>query len=73
MRSLLWEADMDKDMEKYVHIGVGEHWVKCGHIFGTNYGMLGENDILVDTTEEARCVVCGKLVKKGVSCLTRDY
>ena len=56
----------------YVHIGIGPHWVKCGHVFGSNYTLLGEDDIMVDNIKEARCVVCGKKAD-AEECCARNY
>ncbi len=44
-----------------VHINLGEHWIKCEHVYGSNY---------VPTT--MTCVVCGRDSTANPWCLARD-
>lgn len=60
---------------KFIHVQVGEHWVKCGQEFGDNYVMLYQNEDeeghrYAGTPENAQCVVCGR--KTTEHCVARD-
>ena len=58
----------------YIHVGVRDHWIKCGNQFGNNYVALKkENDKeIICEPNEATCVVCGRPVSTE-NCLPRDY
>lgn len=58
---------------QYIHIGVGDHWIKCGQEFGNNYVALKKEngaDKVCDPLE-GTCVVCGKSASER-DCLPRN-
>ena len=53
-------SENKEEPKSFVYIGIGPHWVKCGRVFGSNYVLLGIDNIIVHDIKEAKCVVCGK-------------
>lgn len=60
---------------QYIYIGIGDHWVRCGNVYGNNYLPLNQErggNLIVDKIYDATCVVCGKKISER-ECLSRDY
>ena len=50
---------------QFIHVGVGDHWVKCAQQFENNYAALKKenNQEVFCEPIDGTCVVCGKSVK----------
>ncbi len=65
----------DSQYPEFVCISVGEHWIRCGQEFGSNYVILADTSddpLIVDDPKDAKCTVCGKSALINVPCLVKD-
>lgn len=62
--------DPGASLPTYVHVAVGDHWVKAGRQYGDNYVALDADKKIVEP-QQAMCVVCGQTAT-AKKCVTRD-
>ncbi len=57
---------------KFIHIAIGEHWVKCVQLFSNNYAILAFDGHTTNDPIDANCVVCSMPPATSTPCLHRE-